>query len=227
MIAIVAQQPAPDSPFGDYLGYLVLFVVVIWPILRGVIESANQRRREFEARQPKPRAGRQPFTIEDLLEDDPRPRKRSAEERRYEQAQAPSTPPPRPPATDVSYETAESRYDTSVEDSYDDESLVGDPFDERSMGGQGMGDDLVPDADLDEVPSEDELEGTSAQGEVSDRISERKPAVTLLASPTRENASLVALERIEERLTPWQRAIALQEIMGRPAALRPYDTARF
>ena len=34
-------QGGPDSPLGDLLGYVVLFVVVIWPIIRGVLDQAQ------------------------------------------------------------------------------------------------------------------------------------------------------------------------------------------
>ena len=34
-------QGGPDSPLGDLLGYVVLFVVVIWPIIRGVLDQVS------------------------------------------------------------------------------------------------------------------------------------------------------------------------------------------
>lgn len=37
----------PDSPNGNILGWLIVFFMIVWPIIRGAIEAANERRRKF------------------------------------------------------------------------------------------------------------------------------------------------------------------------------------
>lgn len=51
----------PDSPNGDILGWLIVFFMVVWPLLRGVVEAANERRRGHVEKQqggaPRPQGG--------------------------------------------------------------------------------------------------------------------------------------------------------------------------
>ncbi|MEZ6013810.1 MAG: hypothetical protein R3F49_01735 [Planctomycetota bacterium] len=38
---------APDSPYGDVLGWLIVFFMIVWPLLRSAVSAANERRRKF------------------------------------------------------------------------------------------------------------------------------------------------------------------------------------
>ena len=54
---LALQQP--DKPFGDILGWLIVFVVVIWPIIRGLLENASTQRKKFEQQQKRAPRGSQ------------------------------------------------------------------------------------------------------------------------------------------------------------------------
>ena len=50
----LAAQPQENDWFQRMLGFVVLFFVVLWPVIRGIIETATTRRKESE--QPQRRA---------------------------------------------------------------------------------------------------------------------------------------------------------------------------
>lgn len=208
----------PDSPLGDLLGYVILFMVVVWPIIRGVMEQAQTKRAEFE-RQTRKERGERPD----------RPRRRSLEELLQgepyvdaleEPVRAPE-PPPLPPKRQKSRveprrEEKARPWEDDVKPS--DRELVGDPFDDSLMG-----QDLVDDRALVEVPTEDELEvsiGAAAERTNLPGLgSERSRSTAPVPQMSSAERSLAGLER---RFTPWQRAFVLKEILGPPAGSRPF-----
>ena len=71
-----ALQQGPDNPLSNLLGYVVVFMVIVWPIIRGVMESAQQKRQEFErgqARKAKARSGApaRRRSLEEIMRGDP------------------------------------------------------------------------------------------------------------------------------------------------------------
>ncbi|MEC8511683.1 MAG: hypothetical protein VX015_06015 [Planctomycetota bacterium] len=212
-------QGGPDSPLGDLLGYVVLFVVVVWPIIRGVLDQAQGRRTEFEQQQRRKRppgkradGGR---SLEEILRGDPYVE--ALEEplledvvREVEAASPPPLPPERLSKSSLGERSADAVRPTERE-------LVGDPFDDSIMGM-----DLVDDLSLADVPAEDELEVSLDHGP-------RRPirgAVAQSASAPTVSAAERGLGGLERRFTPWQRAFVLKEILGPPAATRTFDDGR-
>ncbi|MEE2940658.1 MAG: hypothetical protein VX460_09770 [Planctomycetota bacterium] len=214
-------QGGPDSPLGDLLGYFVIFVVVVWPIIRGVLDQAKGRRAQFEQQQRRNRptgararagGGR---SLEEILRGDPYVE--ALEEPLLEEVvreiEAPSPPPlPRERPSEPSFG---ERPADELRPS--ERELVGDPFDDSIMGG-----DLVQSLALAEVPTEDELEVAIDPGR-REQISEMAEQSASLSTPRAAERGLGGLER---RFTPWQRAFVLKEILGAPAATRAFDDGR-
>lgn len=224
------QGPGPDSPLGDLLGYVVLFVVVVWPIIRGVLDQAQGRREEFEREQRKKRAGGDsregPRSLEEILRGDPYVE--ALEEpvvEEYVPREAASDPPPlpapsrrrrrRPSKAPARTPVLGERPENEVRPT--DRELVGDPFDDSIMG-----QDLVDDRSLADVPAEEELEVSLDRGP---RGPVGGAAVAASAAPGLSPAER-GLGRLERRFTPWQRAFVLKEILGPPAATRSFDDGR-
>ena len=212
-------QGGPDSPLGDLLGYVVLFVVVIWPIIRGVLDQAQGRRADFERQQRKKRpsgerAGRG-RSLEEILRGDPYVE--ALEEPLLEDVvrEVEAHSPPPLPRERLSEPAFGERPEDEVRPS--ERELVGDPFDDSVMGL-----DLVEDVALPEVPTEDELEVTLDRGP-------RAPIQSTVGQSTSVSATRAAergLGNLERRFTPWQRAFVLKEILGPPAATRAFDEGR-
>lgn len=213
-------QGGPDSPLGDLLGYVVLFVVVVWPIIRGVLDQAQGRRADFERQQRKKRpsgerAGRG-RSLEEILRGDPYVE--ALEEPLLEDVVREIEPasPPLLPREELSEPSFGERPEDEVRPS--ERELVGDPFDDSVMG-----QDLVDGISLADVPTEDELEVEIDRGPRGPmRRASARPA-----SPAVASVSDRGLDRLERRFTPWQRAFVLKEILGAPAATRAFDDGRF
>jgi len=231
-----------DNPFGNLLGYVIVFMVVVWPIIRGVIESANEKRQEFErgqARQAraKNRSGTPPGrrSLEEILRGDPyvealqEPEELSLEDLReppHEQASAsrvPSAESAGMPASDAP--GPRSRLEGANPALRPSErELVGDPFDDSIMG-----QDLVNDDALQDVPTEDELEvsiDTSAAGRGKSLGSRDDRGTGASSEPQVATGSGSALAHLERRLSPWQRAFVYKEVLGPPAAMHSHDQGR-
>lgn len=212
-------QGGPDSPLGDLLGYVVLFVVVVWPIIRGVLDQAQGRRADFERQQRKKRpsgerAGRG-RSLEEILRGDPYVE--ALEEPLLEDVVREIEPasPPLLPREELSEPSFGERPEDEVRPS--ERELVGDPFDDSVMG-----QDLVDGISLADVPTEDELEVEIDRGPRGPmRRESARPA-----SPAVASVSDRGLDRLERRFTPWQRAFVLKEILGAPAATRAFDDGR-
>lgn len=212
-------QGGPDSPLGDLLGYVVLFVVVVWPIIRGVLDQAQGRRADFERQQRKKRpsgerAGRG-RSLEEILRGDPYVE--ALEEPLLEDVVREIEPasPPLLPREELSEPSFGERPEDEVRPS--ERELVGDPFDDSVMG-----QDLVDGISLADVPTEDELEVEIDRGPRGPmRRASARPA-----SPAAASVSDRGLDRLERRFTPWQRAFVLKEILGAPAATRAFDDGR-
>lgn len=218
-IAAPPLQGGPDSPLGDLLGYVVLFVVVVWPIIRGVLDQAQGRRADFERQQRKKRpsgerAGRG-RSLEEILRGDPYVE--ALEEPLLEDVVREIEPasPPLLPREELSEPSFGERPEDEVRPS--ERELVGDPFDDSVMG-----QDLVDGISLADVPTEDELEVEIDRGPRGPmRRASARPA-----SPAVASVSDRGLDRLERRFTPWQRAFVLKEILGAPAATRAFDDGR-
>ncbi|MEL6431939.1 MAG: hypothetical protein AAFZ87_13805 [Planctomycetota bacterium] len=238
--APLAAQPQENDWFQRLLGFVVLFFVVLWPVIRGIIETATARRKEFEQQQRRA-AGRGPArrrpTLEEILRGEPGPGPFEDEAvpaealRRTESRSttSPGAPPPLPPSrrrptprpTQRPTEPAAraGRLSTLGPE------LAGDPFDESQMGR-----DLVDDAVLPEVPSEDEMEERfdeaaaaaklRAQGDARAREHQRAERAPEAAPGAK------ALRNLEARLTPWQRAFVFKELLGPPRAVEPFRGRR-
>ena len=244
----LALQGGPDSPFGDVLGYIIVFFVIVWPILRGIIESARGERKEFEAKQGQgkpaaPRPARRKRTLEEILEGKLERADIDVAPRPVQPAIPLKPPVSRAPAPKVQAPAArfgERPVDESSAPVYraDDlyggdpyEDLVGDPFDEASME-----QDLVPDARLRHISSEDEVEaggasiGTQARGETARSVEERAQRAIRRATPVAlESTQIrddpeVLFRRLPRPLTPWQKAVVLREVLSPPLATRPSPT---
>ncbi len=245
-------QNGPESPFGNVLGWIVVFAVVVWPILRGVLEAATQRRRDFEKRAGRS-AGRAPASAPSKTSTGGRSgplgglrdafaeameaieaetsgrstRSEAAEEVRRRRAAArkrPSTPSasvaPPTPATMASAPRAPFGR-------VEHKDLVGDPFDDALMGGN-----LVPEEDLHEVPSEDEVEARPEAVEASrapsviespvgaNRAVVRAATAVPTAGSSLRRAARASLFADESQLSRWQQAIVMREVLGPPVALR-------
>ncbi len=212
-------QGGPDSPLGDLLGYVVLFVVVIWPIIRGVLDQAQGRRADFERQQRKKRpsgerAGRG-RSLEEILRGDPYVE--ALEEPLLEDVvrEIEADSPLPLPREELSEPSFGERPENEIRPS--ERELVGDPFDDSVMG-----QDLVDGISLADVPTEDELEVEIDRGPRGPmRRASARPA-----SPSVASVSDRGLDRLERRFTPWQRAFVLKEILGAPAATRAFDDGR-
>lgn len=233
MILFALQQQGPDSPLGNLLGYVVLFAVVIWPIIRSVIEAANEKRKEFERTQQAAgrkaagqgaKRGRRRF--EDVLAEDGGTTASVAMDGFDEP----------PPLRSLSKRTGSLRDPVEPERPT---SLAGDLFDDRVTGF-----DLAEGSSLSSVPGENELESSTDGPDFDDyrplapgshanapstQVSDVPGAalkVTRLTG-TRGTPGKGVLTRLEKRLSPWQRAIALREILGPPVAHRREDERIF
>ncbi|MEM8710611.1 MAG: hypothetical protein AAGG01_06640 [Planctomycetota bacterium] len=225
------QRRGPDSPFGDLLGWVVVFFVIVWPILRGLLDTARKQRTEFDKKQaeqerraeasgvPRKRDARK--TLEDLLEG------------RLETLETDAPKPPRTPqaqqrrkvkrASRASGEVSSSFGERPASESSAPEykELVGDPFDDSKMGL-----DLVPDSDLKEVPTEDQIEAGvgSQEREPGDQVPDSlKRTAAATAHSDAEAAAKdpeAIFARLERPLSPWQRAFILKEVLGAPLASR-------
>ncbi|MEM9379644.1 MAG: hypothetical protein AAGB93_06795 [Planctomycetota bacterium] len=228
-----AVQQRPDRPFGDILGWLIVFFVVVWPILRGLLDNAANQRKKFEEQQrrasrnrggrPAEKRSRLDEFVEEMITgqrakvDAGDARADAFDPGTTETAttvlEPAPTPPPRParrrePSRPPEPEPA-SRRDFSTA------SIGSDPFDESLLET-----DLVADEALAEVPSEDAVETEVSYAEAIGGLDQ---TIDLMPTPELDRAS--ALERIQRRRTPWQAAYVLKEVLGPPAALQPPSQA--
>ncbi len=239
----------PDSPFGNLLGYIVVFFVVVWPIIRGLLDNAKKQRAEFEAKETK--AGHRPNqsrnrqarrTLEEILEgklervdsyDEPEPtyeEKPTAVTPRRERTPLAQAKKPKAPAL------GDRPADESVAPVYhlddlhgeSDVELGGDPFDEGSMES-----DLVSESKLSHVPTEDELESNldSTMRGISRGAASARPGPGGLTPAYVPDLGALRSEDPEaifrgmgRPLTPWQKAFILKEVLGQPMASRPAPT---
>ena len=199
-------------------GYVVLFVVVVWPIIRGCstrlwpahgVRAAAARGAALgpaQRRRTEPRGDPARGPHVEALEEPPEDVVREVEA---------AAPPPLPRE-----QLPEPAFGERPEDEPrpSERELVGDPFDDSVMGR-----DLVDRNSLADVPTEDELEVDVDRGA---RDSFRR-AVAQSASPSAPGAAERGLGRLERGFTPWQRAFVLKEILGAPAATRAFDDDRF
>lgn len=213
-------QGGPDSPLGDLLGYVVLFVVVVWPIIRGVLDQAQGRRTEFERQQRKKRPSGQRTgggrSLEEILRGDPYVE--ALEEPLLEDVvrDVEAAAPPPLLREQLSEPSFGERPEDEVRPS--ERELVGDPFDDSVMG-----QDLVDGISLADVPSEDELEVDLDRGPRGPM----RRAIAESASASAPGAAQRGIGRLERGFSPWQRAFVLKEILGAPAATRAFDDDRF
>ena len=243
VVALVQRPPlGPDSPFGDLLGYIIIFFVVVWPILRGLLENAKKQREEFESKrsQAGPRSGqgrgeRGRRTLEEILEGKLE-RIDSYDEPPVMPAEAPPQPAPRVERRLAPESKLPAFGDRPADEAaapvYTDDDLLGgssvelgsDPFDEASLE-----QDLVSKAALAEVPTEGEVEANlgSAMGPM-----QRRPGA-VQASPIAPQSGLEVLRSDDPEaiyrgmgrpLSPWQKAFILKEVLGQPLASRPAPT---
>jgi hypothetical protein len=248
LLAPLLQRRGPDSPFGDLLGWIVVFFVIVWPILRGLMETAREQRKKFESNAPKagPRKSGQGGptpnrkarrTLEEILEG-----KLERVDSYDEPEEFLPEPPPRKPQR-PSTKLTESKPAAFGDRPADEDSapiyrfddlqsesstkLGADPFDESSMDS-----DLVPEAKLSHVPTEDELE--SDLESTMDGIT-RRPAPAAAARPVpaaggmgpgllRSDDPEVIFRKMGRPLSPWQKAFILKEVLGDPLASRPLPT---
>ncbi|QDV07692.1 hypothetical protein Poly30_32210 [Planctomycetes bacterium Poly30] len=255
-LGLLQRPQAPESPFKDVLGWIIVFFVIVWPILRGIMETARTQRKEFEEKEGKqakgaagpPRPARRKRTLEEILEG--KLERADVDVRAPSEAStaAPARPPvsratvPKsaPPAarfgerpagesTAPVYRANDLLGGDSYADSYGEDSvdLVGDPYDEAAMTR-----DLVPDAKLRRIPTEDEVEagspmsGTQARGVTAATVANqpgRLAAAPVPANLVREDPE-VLFGRLKKPLTPWQKAFVLREVLGTPLSSRPSPT---
>lgn len=235
------QRRGPDSPFGDLLGWVVVFFVIVWPILRGLMDTARKQREEFAKKQAReerqaeasgaPRKRDPRRTLEELLkgrletatEDAPRDASRrttkKAEVAGIPQAQQRRRLRRKRSAGEVPTSFGERPASESSAPEY--KELVGDPFDDSTMGL-----DLVPDSDLRDVPTEDQIEAGvgSQEREPGDQVPDSlKRTAAATAHSDAEAAAKdpeAIFARLERPLSPWQRAFILKEVLGAPLASR-------
>ena len=214
-------QGGPDSPLGDLLGYVVLFVVVVWPIIRGVLDQAQGRRTEFERQQRKKRPSGQRTgggrSLEEILRGDPYVE--ALEEPLLEDVVReiePAAPPPLP-REQLSEPSFGERPEDEVRPS--ERELVGDPFDDSVMG-----QDLVDGLSLAEVPSEDELEVDLDRGPTGPEFDARRGVGEPFG---RRSGATRHRPRSSAASVPGSAAFVLKEILGAPAATRAFDDDRF
>ena len=194
--------------------------MVVWPIIRGVLDQAQGRRTEFERQQRAERPSGQRKgggrSLEEILRGDPYVE--ALEEPLLEDVvrEVEAAAPPPLPREQLSEPAFGERPEDEPRPS--ERELVGDPFDDSVMGR-----DLVDRNSLADVPTEDELEVDVDRGA---RDSFRR-AVAQSASPSAPGAAERGLGRLERGFTPWQRAFVLKEILGAPAATRAFDDDRF
>ena len=240
-------QPGPDSPFGDLLGYVIIFFVIVWPILRGLLETAKKQRAEFEEKErqaghrsaPSPnRKARR--TLEEILEgklervdsyDEPEVAVKAAPQRpKRKPLPPPSAPEPKAAAFGDRPMDESSAPVYHLDDLHGDSDaeLGGDPFDEDSMEAE-----LVSEARLAHVPTEDELESSleSALDGMPRRAISARPGPAAKAPVGAPNLDALRSEDPEaiframgRPLSPWQKAMILKEVLGQPLAARPAPT---
>lgn len=155
----------------NVLGWLIVFFMVIWPVIRGVVEAANERRRKFiEAEQRRPKGGvaggrperRDPFEalrraleeahgIEVEAEEPPRRSAGTPTAGPARSAAAPAAPVSRRPAARAQVKPAPPRpAEPAPRSTVAPEGSFGrDPLDERALERP-----LVAERDLARVPSE-------------------------------------------------------------------------
>ena len=233
-------QRGPDNPFGDLLGWVVVFFVIIWPIIRGLLEQATKQRKEFaeKQRQAPPRAGgpsgQGRRTLEEILEGKLE-RVDSYDEPEVLSTEFPKTTPRHTAPRSVEAEPA-AFGDRPLEEGsapvyhFDDlqsdsnVELGGDPFDDSSMES-----DLVPEAKLREVPTEGELEADL--GSAMEGIRRHpSPARSVQAAEVSREGLLrsddpeVIFRSMGRPLSPWQKALILKEVLGAPLGSRPLPT---
>lgn len=247
------QRPGqgPESPFGDALGWIIVFFVIVWPILRGILETAKTQRKEFEAKQAKQAKGAPPGanrrrTLEEILEGrleradvDPRDSRggpsgspadaeppRRVQRQKIKKAPLPEARFGERPMGENSAPIygADDLYSSDRNSSNRSGELVGDPFDEAAMER-----DLVPEAKLRHIPSEDEVEsgssssGTQARGVTRSSVAggPRAAAPAIVESGLAREDPEAIFRRLPRPLSPWQKAIVLREVLGEPLASRP------
>ena len=238
--SLALVQGQPDSPFGDILGYVIVFFVVIWPIIRGLLGNASEQKKKHEEQQrrsggrprPKDAPGRSRLDafIEDMVSGQ-RARgdmgdaeaqvgtelptaARTPLERAVTVVEAPPPVPRRamPHAQKPTTRLAPVLRPELASETAFNTSLGGDPFDDSWMGRE-----LVSESALTHLRSEDEAETSVAYASAIDRLalSESATAMTVTGD-VRESA----LESIHRGRTPWQAAFVLKEILGPPGGLR-------
>ncbi len=224
---------------GNVLGWLIVFFMVVWPLIRGAVEAANERRRKFvEAERRRVKGGvaggrperRDPFEalrraleeahgIEVETEEPPRrPAASAAPAERRPAARVKVKPSPPRPAEPAPRSTVAP-----------DGGFGRDPFDERALERP-----LVADRELARVPSEG---GEPAALSQRHREPASSPPAMDPPAPHMEAAAAAAATRLASRdvsrggaldiarlarraRTPWAAAVVYEELLGPPVSLR-------
>lgn len=232
----------PDNPLSNILGYVVVFMVVVWPIIRGVMESAQQKRQEFERQQArginskKPARGAGRRSLEEILRGDPYvealedPFELGPEELYRDSGSELASEPSSGPSSGVPSGAAavgapNSRANSANPKLRPSERDFGDLLDSSMMG-----QDLVSDDDLSEVPSEDEMEaasgspsgGMGSSADPGEGSGQRLQGSSPPPSVHHAHASKDPFSKLHGRLTPWQRAVVYREVLGPPAAMKSH-----
>ena len=211
-VLVLVQQP-PDSPFADILGWVIVFFVVIWPIVKGLLDNAKSQRKKFEESQ-RGRTAKAKTTarterrsrIDEFLEEMISARPDSVE---TETPPPSETPPPVPKAPRRPKPEPEPVEQLGAD-------FAVDPFDESFLES-----DLVPQKDLVDVPEEDVIEATGPYANAMSELDDS--AMDDVIGVESKGPAETPLERIQRRHSPWQAAFILKEVLGPPASSRSYD----
>jgi hypothetical protein len=238
----------PDSPNGNILGWLIVFFMIVWPIIRGAIEAANERRRKFVEQERRrgqmggPTAGPAAPTGRPTLERDPfEALRRAMEQARGDQERQGDEPPvrratPQVPTRPVEPKTQKSRVPRAhqagpVQHERESRPIVRsytfgrDPFDDRELERP-----LVKDPELARVPSEGgqatETPRRRPTPAPQPPIDAPSPVIEPLTAALSSRGRAVpvgnfALQRIAQRVpSPWARAVVYEELLGPPVGQR-------
>ncbi len=240
--SLALVQGKPDSPFGDILGYVIVFFVVVWPIIRGLLGNANEKRKKHEeqqrqtggraaASQAQGRSRLDAF-IEEMVSGQ-RARHDAPDEDAdlsatavVQEAPPPRRPRPQParpvvprPVTPrtvvprtVAPPAASPFRPSSLSEYGPGPGLTGDPFDDSAMGRP-----LVQDSILSKARSENEVEDSVSYEQTIDR---KALSVAQGDTVVTGDAKVDGLERIHRGRTRWQAAFVLKEVLGPPGGLR-------
>lgn len=226
-----------NEPDSSILTWIFVFIVVVWPILRGMLQAANERRRKFLEEQARAgraaRRGRGPGdptsagpASDEAAPADPFEMLKRLLTGQVEAQDAPSAPPPRRVVT-PSAPSAPSAPGAPVQrpEVAGESGLGGELFDDLTLD-----EPLVADPELAHVPSEGgrptETPGTHAPAhrksdfKAPDRVPEPS-AEARSAMRAAGTAARTPLARVARRVrSPWGQAVLYEELLGPPAAMR-------